>query len=94
MEVLDEQQLRYILYHELAHIKRRDVGVNWLMHGLLILNWFNPILWYAYSCMGEDQKLACDAFAIVYIDSEEHPAYGRTIISLLENYLGYYQVPK
>ncbi|WP_216095066.1 M56 family metallopeptidase, partial [Bacillus wiedmannii] len=55
MKILDEQQLRYIFHHELAHIKRRDVGVNWLMHGLLILNWFNPILWYAYSCMREDQ---------------------------------------
>ncbi|WP_242243537.1 M56 family metallopeptidase [Bacillus cereus group sp. BfR-BA-01309] len=93
MKVLDEQQLRYIFYHELAHIKRRDVGVNWLIHGLLILNWFNPILWYAYSCMREDQELACDAFALTFIDSEEQIAYGHTIISLLEHYSSYYQVP-
>ncbi|KGT43057.1 beta-lactam sensor/signal transducer [Bacillus cereus] len=93
MEILDEQQLRYIFYHELAHIKRRDVGVNWLMHGLLILNWFNPILWYAYSCMREDQELACDALALTYIDSEEQIAYGHTIISLLEHYSSYYKVP-
>ena len=93
MKILDEQQLRYIFHHELAHIKRRDVGVNWLMHGLLILNWFNPILWYAYSCMREDQELACDALALTYIDSEEQIAYGHTIISLLEHYSGYYQVP-
>ncbi|PEY28293.1 transcriptional regulator [Bacillus cereus] len=93
MKVLDDQQLRYIFHHELAHIKRRDVGVNWLMHGLLILNWFNPILWYAYSCMREDQEMACDAFALTYIDSEEQLAYGHTIISLLEHYSGYYQVP-
>ncbi|MBJ7966954.1 M56 family metallopeptidase [Bacillus cereus] len=93
MKILDEQQLRYIFYHELAHIKRRDVGVNWLMHGLLILNWFNPILWYAYSCMREDQELACDALALTCIDSEEQIAYGHTIISLLEHYSSYYQVP-
>ncbi len=93
MKVLDEQQLRYIFHHELAHIKRRDVGVNWLMHGLLILNWFNPILWYAYSSMREDQELACDAFALTYIDSEEKLAYGHTIITLLEHYSSYYQVP-
>ncbi|PEX56831.1 transcriptional regulator, partial [Bacillus cereus] len=93
MEILGEQQLRYIFYHELAHIKRRDVGVNWLMHGLLILNWFNPILWYAYSCMREDQELACDALALTCIDSEEQIAYGHTIISLLEHYSSYYQVP-
>lgn len=93
MKILDEQQLRYIFHHELAHIKRRDVGVNWLMHGLLILNWFNPILWYAYSCMREDQELACDALALTYIDSEEQIAYGHTIISLLEHYSSYYKVP-
>ncbi|MFV5916532.1 M56 family metallopeptidase [Bacillus cereus] len=93
MEILEEQQLRYIFHHELAHIKRRDVGVNWIMHGLLILNWFNSILWYAYSCMREDQELACDALALTCIDSKEQIAYGHTIISLLEHYSGYYQVP-
>ncbi|PQQ47932.1 M56 family metallopeptidase [Bacillus thuringiensis] len=93
LKILEEQQLRYIFHHELAHIKRRDVGVNWLMHGLLILNWFNPILWYAYSCMREDQELACDALALTCIDAEEQIAYGHTIISLLEHYSGYYQVP-
>ncbi|MFC8770729.1 M56 family metallopeptidase [Bacillus cereus] len=93
MKVLEEKQLRYIFHHELAHIKRRDVGVNWLMHGLVILNWFNPILWYAYLCMREDQELACDALALTYIDSEEKLAYGHTIITLLEHYSSYYQVP-
>lgn len=92
-EVLNEQQLRYIFHHELAHIKRRDVGVNWLMYGLLILNWFNPILWYAYSCMREDQELACDSLALTYINSEEQLAYGHTIISLLEHYSNFYQIP-
>ncbi|MEY9974169.1 hypothetical protein ABH966_004579 [Lysinibacillus sp. RC46] len=92
-EILNEQQLRYIFHHELAHIKRRNVGVNWLMYGLLILNWFNPILWYAYSCMREDQELACDSLALTYINSEEQLAYGHTIISLLEHYSNFYQIP-
>lgn len=93
MAELDEQQLRFVFHHELAHIKRRDVGVNWLMYGLLILNWFNPIIWYAYSCMREDQELACDALALTFIDSEEQIAYGHTIIDLLEHYSNFYQVP-
>ena len=28
MKVLNEQQLQYVFYHELAHIKRSDVAVN------------------------------------------------------------------
>ncbi|WP_312505739.1 M56 family metallopeptidase, partial [Bacillus luti] len=91
MKVLDEQQLQYVFYHELAHIKRNDVAVNWIMYSLILLNWFNPILWYAYFCMREDQELACDAYALTFIDKEEQIAYGHTIITLLEHYS--YQAP-
>ncbi|WP_141532035.1 M56 family metallopeptidase [Bacillus cereus] len=91
MKVLNEQQLHYVFYHELAHIKRNDVAVNWIMYSLLLLNWFNPILWYAYFCMREDQELACDAYALTFIDKEEQIAYGHTIITLLEHYS--YQAP-
>ncbi|HDR6309580.1 TPA: M48 family metalloprotease [Bacillus cereus] len=91
MKALNEQQLQYVFYHELAHIKRNDVAVNWIMYSLLLLNWFNPILWYAYFCMREDQELACDAYALTFIDKEEQIAYGHTIITLLEHYS--YQVP-
>lgn len=48
IEMLSEHQLQFIFYHELAHIKRKDVLVNCLMNGVLFLHWFNPILWYAY----------------------------------------------
>ncbi|MEB8654900.1 M56 family metallopeptidase, partial [Bacillus cereus] len=91
MKVLNEQQLQYVFYHELAHIKRNDVAVNWIMYSLILLNWFNPILWYAYFCMREDQELACDAYALTFIDKEEQIAYGHTIITLLEHYS--YQLP-
>lgn len=90
---LTDQQLRHIFYHELAHIKRRDVAANWLMHSLLILNWFNPILWFAYVCMRENQELACDAYALTFMEEEEKISYGFTIISLLEHYSNYYQIP-
>ncbi|PFZ91296.1 M56 family metallopeptidase [Bacillus wiedmannii] len=90
---LDDNQLRFIFYHELAHFKRKDVGVNWLMHSSLILNWFNPILWYAYYAMREDQEMACDELALTFIGPEEKIEYGHTIITLLEHYSNYYQMP-
>ncbi len=90
---LTDSQLRHIFYHELAHVKRRDVAFNWLMYCLLILNWFNPILWLAYFCMREDQELACDAYALTYMDEDEKIPYGLTIINLLEHYSNFYQFP-
>ena len=41
--------------------------------------------------MREDQELACDAYALTFIDKEEQIAYGHTIITLLEHYS--YQAP-
>ncbi|MGE8082013.1 M56 family metallopeptidase [Peribacillus loiseleuriae] len=93
MHQLNDEQLRHIFYHELAHIKRRDVCINWIMHFLLILNWFNPILWWAYFCMREDQELACDAYALTFMGEDEKISYGNTIISLLERYSNHYQGP-
>ncbi|GED17686.1 M56 family metallopeptidase [Aneurinibacillus migulanus] len=86
IRTLDHKQLGFIFYHELGHVKRRDVAINCLMHGLLILHWFNPILWYAYYRMREDQEIACDALALTFIGSEQKENYGHTLISLLEYY--------
>ncbi|WP_257138131.1 M56 family metallopeptidase [Bacillus toyonensis] len=93
VKYLNDNQLRYIFYHELSHFKRKDISINLLMHCLLILNWFNPILWYAYYAMREDQEIACDNLALTFINPEEKIAYGQTIITLLEQYSTYYRTP-
>ncbi|MGO4695988.1 M56 family metallopeptidase [Paenibacillus sp. 2TAB26] len=90
---MDADQFRYIFNHELAHIKRRDVAMNWLMHVLVILHWFNPIMWVVYARMRADQEIACDALALSYIHAEHKAAYGQTIINLLEYYTGAQRYP-
>lgn len=84
ISTLSERQLKYLFLHELSHIKRKDIAVNWLMNFLLAVHWFNPLLWYAYHKMREDQELACDALALTHIDTEESKDYALTIIKLLE----------
>ncbi|SEK78293.1 Signal transducer regulating beta-lactamase production, contains metallopeptidase domain [Paenibacillus sp. cl141a] len=78
------KELRYIFLHELVHLKRKDIAVNVMMTALLLIQWFNPILWYAYCKMREDQELSCDAAAISRIDVSEVQDYGYTIVKLLE----------
>lgn len=84
MKIFSDEQLQFIFYHELAHIKRNDVLVNCFMNGVLILHWFNPVLWYAYFQMRQDQEIACDALALTYIDVEKKVEYGYTIIRLID----------
>ncbi|MCH5584063.1 M56 family metallopeptidase [Shimazuella sp. AN120528] len=84
LQEFDHNELRYIFLHELAHYKRKDILVNWIMTVLLIFHWFNPILWYAYHRMREDQELSCDEMAISHIHSDEVKNYGYTLIKLLQ----------
>jgi len=94
---LQEDQLQYILAHECAHIQRRDVAVNWMMHILLIFHWFNPLLWLAVHKARQDQEMACDAYVLDRMSSQEHVqqnhAYGQTIIHVLEHFSGKHHYP-
>jgi bla regulator protein BlaR1 len=90
---LHEEQLRHIFLHELAHCKRNDIAINGLMQILLIFHWFNPVLWYAYQRMREDQEIASDALALTYLDPTKRQDYGYTLIQLLENYANPIKVP-
>lgn len=90
---LSQEQLQHVFLHELAHCKRNDIGVNWLMQVLLIIHWFNPVLWYAHQRMREDQEIASDALALSYLEPAQKEAYGYTLIQLLENYVRPISVP-
>jgi beta-lactamase regulating signal transducer with metallopeptidase domain len=80
-------ELRHIFLHELGHLKRGDIAVNWLAAGLLGLHWFNPLIWLAFARMRLDRELACDALALDYArGAQQHTRYGETIIRLVEQF--------
>jgi beta-lactamase regulating signal transducer with metallopeptidase domain len=82
------QEQRFILLHEVAHVRRRDILFNWLATLLQIPHWFNPLIWYGFARWRADRELACDALALSYAREEENKPYGRTIIRLLEGFGG------
>ena len=43
----EDREIRLILLHELAHLKRHDIASNWLIALASVLHWFNPIVWLA-----------------------------------------------
>ncbi|MCR8644007.1 M48 family metalloprotease [Paenibacillus sp. N1-5-1-14] len=85
MDTLSVEEIRHIMIHELMHAKRHDIAINWIMHGLLIVHWFNPILWLASARMREDQETSCDARVLRYIRPEQSLAYAHTLIKLIEH---------
>ena len=65
---LSEEDRRFVLLHEQAHIDHTDSlfkGIAWVA---LSVHWFNPVLWLAYRLMCRDVEVACDQRVIEGFD--------------------------
>lgn len=85
VEVFDREKLRDIFLHELAHLKRGDVVVNWVMSILQVIHWFNPLLWLSFNRIRADREIACDSYVLSLVRAGDNRHYGNTIINLLEH---------
>lgn len=83
-EKIDIEDLKYVIAHELAHYKRKDILIYMLIYILQIVYWFNPIIWYGLFRMKNDCEIACDALALSSFEKDEKENYGLCIIGLLE----------
>lgn len=78
---MEEEDLPYIVYHELAHKRRRDHWVKPAAFFLLAVHWFNPFIWIAYKMLCRDMELACDEMVIRDMKVKERKAYSRALLN-------------
>lgn len=80
------EQVNHIFLHELIHFKRKDIWINWLTQVLIICHWFNPLIWYAFYRMKEDQEISCDALVTFRFDPKQCNDYAHTLVKLAETF--------
>jgi beta-lactamase regulating signal transducer with metallopeptidase domain len=76
------EDVEHILLHELAHVRRRDLVLHWLMTAARVVHWFNPTVQLAAARMQADRELACDAVVLRLLGRERRNAYGVTILKM------------
>lgn len=82
---LSPEQLRFILLHELAHIRRGDYLANLFQLFAEALFFFNPAVWWLSHQIRREREACCDALAI---ELSGAPAdYARTLVSVAETML-------
>ena len=79
-----DEEFKYIIMHELTHLKNKDILINWIITLLSVIYWFNPILLYGFHKMRQDCEFSCDGQAISYLDEGKNIQYGNAIIRVLE----------
>ncbi len=83
-EQLATNDIRNIFLHELAHIKRKDILINWIACIVCLVHWFNPLAWWANKWMRRDMEFACDALVLDRLSHAERLCYGVTLIKVSE----------
>ena len=82
---LEEQQLRYVLLHELSHRRRRDLWLKFLLLVAKAVHWFNPLVWWMARRASADIEVACDADVLRLHDTkEERREYGALILYFIQ----------
>ena len=81
---LEDDEIKYILLHELSHYKRKDILVNYLLVLFQCVHWFNLFIWFFFKKIREDMELATDEMVVSKLNEDEYKNYARTIITIIE----------
>jgi bla regulator protein BlaR1 len=82
---LTEPQLRAVLEHEFAHVRRRDnltAGIHMVVEGVC---WFHPLVWWVGARMVEERERACDE-AVLRVCGEPQ-TYAESILTVCKRYV-------
>lgn len=72
---------RYILAHEMVHVRRGDF--LWRLLGLaaLILYWFHPLVQAAWVLSSRDMEMSCDEAAVRFLGADAKKGYSAALLS-------------
>ena len=77
---MNEETKRYVIRHERAHQKRGDHWWKVVGDVLLVIYWFQPLMWIAYWIFGRDIEYACDEHVIGNLSFAERKEYAQALL--------------
>lgn len=78
---MSPNELSYILAHEQTHIKRLDYLIKPLAFLVLVVHWFNPLMWVSFALMSKDMEMSCDESVIKKMGSAAKGSYSNSLLS-------------
>jgi bla regulator protein BlaR1 len=81
---LDEDGLKAVLVHELAHLRRRDHWVRWAEMLAACVWWWNPLFRLARRRIRQYAELACDAWVLAVLPKARR-AYAEALLQVCEH---------
>lgn len=82
-EMSGEAGASFCVHHELVHIKNHDNLKKLIVHAVLCIHWFNPMVWMMYLLFNRDMELLCDE-TVIRDRKESRKDYALALLSLAE----------
>ena len=60
---MDEKQREFVILHEKNHIRRLDHITRLVSFAVLMLHWYNPLVWVGFNLMVRDMEMSCEKFS-------------------------------
>lgn len=83
MRRMPTAELRWILAHELAHVRRRDHLVRWLEWLACVAFWWNPVAWFARNNLRVNEEICCDALVLESLEPDRR-SYASSLLDAVE----------
>ena len=81
---LSPTELRHVVLHELAHLRRRDLVWGWISELARVVYFFHPVVhWIAYRARLE-RELACDQMAMSH-SGQDAQEYASTLVRVVSH---------
>lgn len=79
-----EDELRFILAHELVHYRRKDLAYKALVLFATAIHWFNPVVYLMAKAIDAQCESSCDDEVVRSTDAETRLQYSETIIGVIK----------
>lgn len=80
----DNTKIKYVLTHEMIHIKRLDNLWKIIILIVVSIHWFNPFVWIMYRLLNRDIELSCDEKMVALLGETAKKEYVTTLVDLAE----------
>lgn len=80
---MNDEQMNFILSHEIVHLHRGDIFFKWFAMFVKCIHWFNPAVYFIQSRLDEECEISCDMAVTKKADDKEKIRYMETILELL-----------
>ena len=84
-EDYSEEELEFILKHELYHITRGDLLIRLFLELAGCLHWFNPLIYHLEEHFDGVSETSCDEKVVSGCTKEQRAIYARLIIRSMQN---------